>query len=449
LCFRIKNVKVEKIMIRYYILTTLILCSVYLQGQNLQMTFTASGTASKVDSVTATNLRTNKSVQLPGSETLVLSSTSTLVSSFPEHEKPGIIFPNPCLGKATAVFYVGKSQSVVAEVYNLTGQCIARSFVPVISGEQAFSLSFSKTGVFLVRLSGEFETINLKILCTETTEPGDLILHTGSVQGYGLAPLIKKATVYTLGYESGDILLYMCKSGKYKTVVTDSPEYSKKYQVEFSLCEDRDGKNYPVVKIGNQTWMAENLAWLPSVTPASKGSDSLKHYYVYAFEDSTLNLAKKSSHYSREGVLYNWPAALNSEGGKISVTGKIRGACPSGWHIPDDDEWKILEKTLGMSQRIADSLFLRNSENTGAKLKSSLHWLNEGNGSNFSGFTALPSGYRNKHGKFFHSEGYSLFWTATTSGDIVWYRGLNGLSNGIYRCATMKGHALSVRCIRD
>ena len=89
---------------------------------------------------------------------------------------------------------------------------------------------------------------------------------------------------------------------------------------------DIDGKVYKVVQIGNQCWMAENLAYLPSVSPPTEGSLIDPYSYVYGYEGTDINEAKTTTNYQTYGVLYNWPATLE--------------ACPSGWHLPSDAEWK-------------------------------------------------------------------------------------------------------------
>jgi hypothetical protein len=75
------------------------------------------------------------------------------------------------------------------------------------------------------------------------------------------------------------------------TTFTGSPASSMSYPVVFSNCSDSDGNNYPVVIIGDQTWMAKNLSWLPQVGSASDGSRSDKKYYVYNYSGTQVSLA--------------------------------------------------------------------------------------------------------------------------------------------------------------
>jgi uncharacterized protein (TIGR02145 family) len=435
-------------MLKPVIFILLMLSSIILCGQNFNMTFTAAGAAVKVDSVKATNLRTNESVTLPGNDTLILA-VNTGITTLSDANRQGIVFPNPFSGKTTLVANIRKAQTVSLEVYNLAGQALARAQVFVQPGNNAFDVSLSKVGVFMISIVTDQVTEGFKVICTGTTGAGNSIRYTGITQGFDLIPSLKNATIYTLGYKVGDIILYRCRGGIHTTIITDSPTSSKNYEVTFVPCTDLDGKSYAVVKIGTQTWMAENLAWLPAVCPSATGSDSIRNYYVYGYEDSVVAAAKNTPNFKLNGVLYNWPAAMNEGGKSSSVHGGIQDVCPAGWHMPYDEDWKILETYLGMIQHDADTIYLRSSGEVGEKLKSSLNWYNGGNGSNFSGFTALPGGYRNTHGGFSNLGNYALFWSATLSDTAVWYRSLYFNDTGVFRFTTLKSHGLSVRCIKD
>jgi uncharacterized protein (TIGR02145 family) len=434
-------------MLKTVIFCLWMLSSMLLSGQNLNMTFTASGAADKVDSVKATNLRTNESVSLPGNDTLVLS-VNTGIILLSDLNSQGIIFPNPFSGKTTLVANIRKAQTVSLEVYNLVGQSVARTQAVVRPGTHIFTLSLSRVGVYMVSLTTNLGKEGFKVICTETTGAINSITYAGPAQN-NLEESLKASAIYTLGYSIGDIVLYRCRGGIHTTIITDSPDASKNYAVEFVPCIDPDNKSYAIVKIGSQTWMAENLAWLPMVSDSGEGSDSLPYYYVYDYEDSLVNSAKSTVNYKTYGVLYNWTAAMNPGGKKSTMSGQVRAVCPAGWHMPDDDEWKVLEMALGMTQTDADTLYWRISGEVGKKLKSSIGWAEEGNGINAYGFTALPGGYRNTHGGFWNEGKFSLFWTASIIDTTSWYRSLSAIDSGVYRISTYRSNGLSVRCIKD
>lgn len=109
-----------------------------------------------------------------------------------------------------------------------------------------------------------------------------------------------------------------------------------------TMIDARDNRTYKTVLIGTQTWMAENLAYLPSINSWGDTSSIEPKYYVEGYKDSSLSEAKASINYKTYGVLYNWPAAA---GGQIyndtNVIG-IQGVCPQGWHVPSGKDWGIL-----------------------------------------------------------------------------------------------------------
>jgi uncharacterized protein (TIGR02145 family) len=198
-----------------------------------------------------------------------------------------------------------------------------------------------------------------------------------------------------------------------------------------------DGRSYVYKTIGTQTWMIENLAFIPSVSPSSDGSDSVSFYYVNGYEGSAVQEAKATSNYKTYGVLYNFEAA--------------KAACPPGWHLPGDEEWKTLEKQLGMSSTDADAIQWRNSGSVGKKLKSGSGWINNGNGNNSSGFTALPGGDRYNLGGFLEDLGtLALFWTSSNGFNRrVWYRCLDSNFDGVFRLSSDRTPGFSVRCLKN
>ena len=95
-----------------------------------------------------------------------------------------------------------------------------------------------------------------------------------------------------------------------------------------------------------------------------------------------MNEAKALSNYKTYGALYNWHAAIN--------------ACPAGWHLPSETEWKKLELYLGMSSEDMRVGAKWRGTGVGTKLKASSGWAYDKNGSNESGFNALPAGIRHR-----------------------------------------------------
>ncbi|MFA6126034.1 MAG: FISUMP domain-containing protein [Bacteroidales bacterium] len=196
----------------------------------------------------------------------------------------------------------------------------------------------------------------------------------------------------------------------------------------------RDGHVYPAVIIGKQVWMGTNLAWLPSVNRLSDSQFDTPCYYVYAFDATDTTLALKSDYFSRYGTLYNYPAA--------------KSACPPGWHLPSDEEWRVLEEYLGMSGKESGAREWRGSGKIGLKVKAVKGYNNVG-GSNESGLGLLPGGCRGYGGC--ESEGFcGYFWTSSPAGgDNAWRRGFCSDDDGSCRQEDRRYFGCSVRCLKD
>jgi uncharacterized protein (TIGR02145 family) len=199
----------------------------------------------------------------------------------------------------------------------------------------------------------------------------------------------------------------------------------------------RDGHQYSVVIIGDQVWMGENLAYLPSVSFPASGSLSEPFYYVYDYNGTDVVSAKATVNYSTYGTLYNWPAAMT--------------ACPTGWHLPTDAEWDQL------AQFISDKLGPYTNEGTlwqkvGGHLKSTYGWPVGCNGTDDFGFSALPGGGRMPWGAFgyFGNIGY---WWGFTVGDSpnAWIRFIRWDGSELHRRGNdvYKDNGYSIRCVKD
>ena len=204
--------------------------------------------------------------------------------------------------------------------------------------------------------------------------------------------------------------------------------------------DSRDNKTYKWVGIGEQIWMSENLSYT---------GDDIRHitdiiewihspydgYCFYEDNDSLANIY---------GVLYQWNAA------------KI--ACPTGWHLPSEEEWLDLENYLkdnGYSYNevigdngIAISL-AKNSNWSISDNKGAVGNPDYPNFRNQTGFSALPSGSRN-HSIFEGLGNHTVWWCSTeSSSSFACYRRLSYGISDIYPGTNIKYSGFSVRCIRD
>lgn len=216
---------------------------------------------------------------------------------------------------------------------------------------------------------------------------------------------------------------------------SSNPESSSSSTEEFaSLTDSRDGQVYKTVTIGSQTWMAENLNY-----EYNEGSAK-----SFCYGNDPKNCEKL-------GRLYLWSAVMDSaavfsKDGKDCGHGKtcgngdfVRGVCPEGWHLPNNEEWNTLLVAIGGSGSAC------------AKLKSASGW-NGGVDENVSlGFSALPAGrYTSSNDSFTAMDDGAFFWSRTEFDEE---RGnemsLSCNSEIAQLMHAGKSMAISVRCLKD
>ena len=202
-----------------------------------------------------------------------------------------------------------------------------------------------------------------------------------------------------------------------------------------------NGYTYKTVKIGDQEWFAENLKTTVYANgdeiPYSRTDESWKTQEM-GMRCSYDHDEARSAQY---GQLYNWYAVNDA-----------RGLCPSGWHVPSDEDWQDLEVFLGMSRADVSLDGNRGSGELGigTKLKAKSGWEREGDGTDDFGFSALPGGGRNDNNRYFSSAGYDgYWWSSSPSGGDAWLRFLFYDDPDIYRDFDNPRSGFSVRCLRD
>lgn len=218
--------------------------------------------------------------------------------------------------------------------------------------------------------------------------------------------------------------------------------YGNDIAVVTSFSDERDGKIYPVVLIGDQYWMAANLNYGNYLSSTENQSEN-EIIEKFCFGDNEDNC-------ELYGGYYTW-----SEMMQYVTTESARGVCPDGWHVPSDEEWKTMEMTLGMSQSDADDENWRGTDEGGKlKLQGTDIWQSPNEGAtNESGFSAMPGGYYDitTYNDFVGVNTTATFWVSTEAPDAFtsYYRTLDYLSAQIYRSPGYQGNSTPVRCVKD
>ena len=399
-----------------------------LYATDYTISFTASGAATTISNVEVQNLTQSTSVVVPAgaSVTLTVSTASPYLKANSLNLK---IYPNPITEKSIVSFYSEFGGKTDIAVYGMDGRTIIRTTKNLKAGTNQFKLSLPQ-GIFTLHIN-ENGILHLGTVISQTMNKAELEF-SGTEPAAGKPMQKVKASTTALGYNQGDQLLFKGYSGDLCTVVTLKPTGNTVVNFNFVECRDADGYNYPVVQIGDQVWMAENLK-----TTRYRNGDPITEQWAY--NDDANNAAKY-------GRLYTWYAATDS-----------RGIAPAGWHVPTDAEWTILENYLiangynydgtTTGNKIAKALAATTDWNTYTETGAPGADLTKNNS---SGFTALPGGNRLKDGTFGNIGYYGNWWSSTelyTSS--AWYRYLIYDGYGLYRGDRTKSYGFSVRCLRD
>jgi uncharacterized protein (TIGR02145 family) len=198
---------------------------------------------------------------------------------------------------------------------------------------------------------------------------------------------------------------------------------------ETGTMTDIDGNVYQTIKIGTQWWMAENLKvmhysngdTIPNLISSSSWANTTTGAWCCYNNDM--------ANFDTYGLLYNWYTLADSL--KLA---------PSGWHIPTDEEWLILDDYIGFGEKM--------------KAVDTTLWVTPLEASNESGFSALPGGYREDNGTF-DGLGYFVFFGSCSVFEsdpncvfgIIIEHGSSGEFG--YYCGGAQRDGFSVRCVKD
>ncbi|MBU6158639.1 MAG: hypothetical protein KGP35_06360 [Bacteroidetes bacterium] len=193
--------------------------------------------------------------------------------------------------------------------------------------------------------------------------------------------------------------------------------------------KDVDGFEYKIVRLGTQTWMAQNL----NVSRFRNGDPIPEATTEDEWIKADKNKTPAWCYYDNDpeygaiyGKLYNWYAVIDE-----------RGLAPVKWRIPTGEDWERLINFLG------------NKLKAGEQLKADNGWREGGNGNNKTGFQAFPGGNRSDKGLFLGNGSYGYWWSSqehgseTADGYDLGYR-----YKPINQFAYRKGHGFSIRCVK-
>ena len=305
----------------------------------------------------------------------------------------------------------------------------------------------SSVGVDTVVIGGDISndggsSIVLRGVCYSTS-PNPNMGNSRTEDGSGIGSfntvlrgLASSSTYYARSYakNSNGVVVY----GNEVSFTTGVPAPS--FSCGTSTVSDADNNSYNTVQIGTQCWTQSNLK-----TSKYRNGDNI-----------TTGLSNSAWENTTSGAyaIYNNDPVNDGLYGKLynhyAVT-DTRGLCPTGWHVPSDGEWTILENHLGGSSVAGGALKSTamqptpggwNAPNAGA--------------TNSSGFTAPPGGLRDYFGDFNYMTYYGFWWSSSVSSASsvsslpnAWNRYLYFDLSDFNRYFNSRSYGFSVRCCRD
>ena len=206
--------------------------------------------------------------------------------------------------------------------------------------------------------------------------------------------------------------------------------------LEYSTLTDIDGNAYQTVKIGDRWWMCENL----KVTRFMDGSSIQE----LALNDTAQWQSTASFKYINDslyGKLYNYLAVSDQ-----------KGLAPEGWHVATDEDWKALERAIGMDSAETELFAWRGNQEVNLIISegsnnwpiSSLHF-----GSNTFGLNIIPGGIVQYEGLPSANGLEAYFWTSTLKGPKAIYRSVSYQRTQIFRQSADTRYGMSVRCVKN
>ena len=228
---------------------------------------------------------------------------------------------------------------------------------------------------------------------------------------------------------------------------TSLPDPVLNPNLTYGTMTDIDGNVYHTIKIGTQTWMAENLIVtkyrngesIPSVT------NNADWNVLSGGAQCTYNNNLETNSIHKFGRLYNFYAVTDS-----------RNIAPDGWHVATDAEWSTLlnysSNNLGSSSSVTKALAAATDwpESTVADAVGYIDQNTYTLLNNSSGFGAMPAGIRGEYGVFNYVANYGGWWTSTANDNATaLFRSMSFYSTTTGKNVYNKKYALSVRCVKN
>ena len=343
-------------------------------------------------------------------------------------------YPNPVKDQSIISIYVPEKGSVNVVITDLQGRVVNCTARQLEKGNHSFRLTPGTGSLFFLTALWNSESRSIKILSTEPNS--GMGCRLDYIGNSNQEAKLKSSTITTDST--------MLESG-----ILDAPVTNETYTFEFAtnipcpgtLIVTYEGQVYNTIQIFSQCWLKENLN-VGTMIPGTQGMSNnsvIEKYCINNEQDSC----------TKYGGLYQWDEMM-----QYTSQQGVQGICPSGWHLPTDEEWKVLEGAVDSQYGIGDPEWDIGYDDrgfdAGLNLKSTSGWHGNGNGTNLFGFSGLPGGGRDESGNFLYIGSYGYWWTSTEfSSSNAECRVLSYYHPEVFRYDDKKEYGFIVRCLRD
>ena len=403
----------------------------FAQKSTFEINFTAetNGLYKQLDSIKIKNLTNGSDTILYFPDTiLILDYFSSTQEGIGENENTFILsqnYPNPFKNQTVVTLLLPNEEGIKIHISDHLGRKVSYYENILSSGLHTFTVYLESRGFYFFTVAVKHNTKTIKMISSGSRKL--LSCNIEYTKSEAQAKEYKsEETKDTFTFSIGDKLMYVGHADAIESGIISSPIVNEfiKFQYATNIpCPgiptiNYGGQTYNTIQILSQCWLKENLNYETENSWCFNNSS----YYCDNF-----------------GRLYLWEASLN--------------VCPAGWHLPTDDEWRVLEGVVDSQYGILDPVWdLAGSWrgfDPGYNLKSETGWHQNGNGVDLYGFTAYPGGYM-YNGLFMGPSSESGFWSSSEyDASTAWNRYNSFSQDEIFRFHFDKNFGFYVRCLKD
>lgn len=433
-------------------LNIILILTLSVSAQNIELTFSAKNNSSyvKLDSIKIKYIESGAETVYYWPDTVVsvfahsellyvgYATISTVGIQDPNNRMDNFTLfqnhPNPVSQNTTIPVYIPETGLLTLLVYDLVGRLEFQGSFDLAKGYHGFCFSAGQSSTYIVSAIWESNIQSIKLLSNKSVRNNCSIDYLGD---HVSIPLENKEPVTKMGElrESG--------------IVGNSGANNQDYVFEYAYnipCPDvptvtYEGQTYNTVQIMNQCWLKEylNLGEMINNTEYQEDNGIVEKYCPENLEDSC----------TKYGGLYQWGEVM-----AYSTQEGAQGLCPPGWHIPTDEEVKLLEGVSDSQYLIGDDIWnitgaYRGSD-CGFNLKSEYYWNEGANGNDLFGLTLLPSGFADPLGYYAGPGENAGLWTSSSLDEYTpWFRNIYYPQSAIKRSTGNRRIAFPLRCLKD